>query len=193
MLLWDAVQRRERNSVRQWTTPPLLLGAGKGATTSLHISPKGAWIRQLCRDMARIINIISLCCYRWTNIALVGVQRHCSLQPKPAARRLLQPTAVLSAQIITKDRPPSKQAFQITPHFLCFPEKLFQQWDLQAIPKASSGQGVLLKPNHKDRELRITNLCPIQNKKQEATKVSPVPHLSFPFSVTATLRSASKI
>lgn len=78
---WDAMQRRERDSVRQWAIPPLLLGAGKGATVSLHISPKGAWMRQLYRDMARIINTIPLCCYRWTNIALVGVQRHCSLQP----------------------------------------------------------------------------------------------------------------
>lgn len=31
---------------------------------------------------------------------------------KPAAHRLLQPTAVLSAEIITKEGPPSKQAFQ---------------------------------------------------------------------------------
>lgn len=123
MLLWDAVQRRERNSVRQWTNPPLLLGAGKGATTSLHISPKGAWMRQLCRDMAGIINTISLCCYRWTNISLVGVQLHCSLQPKPAACRLLQPMAVLSAQIITKDRPPSKKAFQMNHSLLVFPRK----------------------------------------------------------------------
>lgn len=71
----------------------------------------------------KIINIISLCCYRWTNIALVGVQQHCSLQPKPAAQKLLQPTAVLSAQIITKDRPPSKEAFQMNPSLLVLPRK----------------------------------------------------------------------
>lgn len=41
---------------------------------------------------------------------------------QPAACRLLQPTAVLSAQIITKDRPPSKQAFQMS-HSLLFPRK----------------------------------------------------------------------
>lgn len=52
---------------------------------------------------------------------LLQVNKYCSgrspvallLITKPTAHRLLQPTAVLSAQIITKEGPPSKQAFQM--------------------------------------------------------------------------------
>lgn len=42
---------------------------------------------------------------------------------KPAAHRLLQPTAVLSAQIITKEGPPSKQAFPMNHPFSVFVRK----------------------------------------------------------------------
>lgn len=42
---------------------------------------------------------------------------------QPAACRLLQPMAVLSAQIITKDRPSSKRAFQVNQSLLVFPRK----------------------------------------------------------------------
>lgn len=59
--------------------------------------------------------------YKHNFTLLLQVNKHRSgrspaaLQPttQPVACRLLQPTAVLSAQIITKDRPASKQAFQI--------------------------------------------------------------------------------
>lgn len=62
---------------------------------------------------------------------LLQVHKRCSgrspvplqLQPKPMACRLLQPTAMLSAQIITKDRPPSKRAFHMSHSLLIFPRK----------------------------------------------------------------------
>lgn len=87
---------------------------------------------------------------------------------QPVACRLLQPRAVLSAQIITKDRPPSKQAFQTNTHFSCFPEK-----NVPAVRSPSHSKGIfrlLLKPSTQTRALRITSLCPTQNKKQELTK-----------------------
>lgn len=64
---------------------------------------------------------------------------------QPAACRLFQPRAVLSAQIITKDRPPSKQALQTNHSFLMFPRK-----NVPAVRCPSHTKGIfrlLLKPS----------------------------------------------
>lgn len=109
--------------------------------------------------------------YKHNFSSLLQVNKYCSgrspvaLLPitKPAAHWLLQPTAVLSAQIITKEGPPSKQAFQMN-HSL----PMFVRKNIPTVRSPSHTKGIFRtgtpSETQPQRDLRVMSICPIQNK-----------------------------
>lgn len=109
---------------------------------------------------------------------LLQVKKYCSgrspvaLLPitKPTAHRLFLSTAVLSAQIITKEGPPSKQAFQINhslPAFVrksCFDSEISKQYQRHLQDRYSTWNSAAKRAQDKEY---------LSHTKQEASEVSP--------------------
>lgn len=113
--------------------------------------------------------------YKYNFTLWLQVNKHCSGRSpaapqsttQPAACRLLQPTAVLSAQIITKDGSPSKQAFQSEPLTSCVSQKNRSNSEIsKPYQRHLQDRGSFRNPATK-RELRVILLCPVQNKNHQ--------------------------
>lgn len=108
---------------------------------------------------------------------LLQVNKYCSGRrpvalltiSKPTAHRLLQPTAVLSAQIISKEGPPSKQAFPMN-HSPPVSEK-----NVLTVRFPSNTKGIFrtATPREPQATKRAQDKEYLSHTKQEAPEVSP--------------------